>query len=883
MYNHISRVLAAVLILPAALSAQNLRFAADENQPKTILPTADTIRLHYNGDMVTVPVMANCDYTANLPESDWLQCIKEKNGNLTFIADYWYDAIFSRSETINLVSTDNSYTRPVVVMQSPNTSANELPEDTRLTVVSAEANSSQGGEGIERTYDNNTNTLWHSPYSGGLFPYVLTYTLKDSPDVDYVLYTPRPTGDNGLFGRVKVECNLTSAPGNWVEVADTDLNQTASSARIKFNQTAKGVHQVRITVYNGKNNYASCAEMGFYQTNSEIARSMNLFKDGICSALKDDVAQADINGITVPYFRQLAEYMHSGNYSTEFRVGEFEAFKPVDDLQRELRTSSAYNRYENPTGIYFTKDELIVLFVEGIGKDGVSLIIKSFGPSQYDGDNQPESSYTLSNGLNVIRTKNRGNGYISYFTEDYATAPKVKIHFAMTTENGYFSLEKGHTNADWKRFLANATSDIFDVYTRRLHAAVTLEALNRSCPEKGEELATLFNAVVAREWEIMGLEKNNRVPKNRQFVRAVPNGFMFADGIGAGVQYASVPAICNPNDMDIWGLGHELGHNNQVTPGFKWSGCGETTNNIYASWAQHKEGTGYHRLEDENSGIGEYGGWRGGRFQVYLEEGVRKGISWQLQDGPDYHGATPESKSVAEEDYNGNQTGKYVTTTSRNYDHFVKVVPFYQLALFGIDAGKAPDMYAEAFESFRTDYIADAMLSNGQRQVKAMKRFCDGAKLNLLPFFEKAGLFKPVNAYIEDYSAGWLKINQAMLDELKAHVEAQGYPEAPAALNYINGYNWEIFRDEAKLVQNEVGAGCTAYRDYVDIEHSAWKNVVGFETYNAKGELIRITMYGLGKAQKSKNATRVLFPSSEKAAYIMAVGYDGTKFKCYED
>ena len=38
-------------------------------------------------------------------------------------------------------------------------------------------------------------------------------------------------------------------------------------------------------------------------------------------------------------------------------------------------------------------------------------------------------------------------------------------------------------------------------------------------------------------------------------------------------------------------------------------------------------GNGYHRLEDEVTGIDDYSGMRGGRFQVYLEEGVRKGIS----------------------------------------------------------------------------------------------------------------------------------------------------------------------------------------------------------------------------------------------------------------
>ncbi len=881
---YILSVLAATLFIPVVGNAQNLRFDEDASKSTYIMPIKDTVTVGFDNDMVSVPVMSNCDYTVSAPEVDWLKCVKEQNGNLTLISSYWYEALESRYATINLTSADGSYTRALVVRQAPNTSANEIQGDTKLAIASATANSTESGQGIARTYDDDYSTLWHSAYSGGNYPFILTYTLSGSPHVDYMIYTPRTSGTNGNFGEITVEYTLSSAPSTWVKLADRDLGMSGNASRIDFGENGiDNVNKVRVTVNSAStdsnNKFASCAEMGFYQVNAETAQLMTVyFKDALCSQLKDDVTEASANGITDPYFRQLVLNMLAGDYSTKFRVGEFEAFRPVGDLQSELRTSSAYNRYENPTGIYFEKDETLVLFVEGLGSDEASLIIKSFGPAQA-GEGQPESSYPLANGMNVIKTRNRGNGYISYYTPNYATASKVKIHFAMATENGYFCPDKGHTNEDWKWILANAKSDVLDVYTQRLHVAGLLKDFKAQCPNDGLRLAALYDGTVKREWEIMGLEQNNRVPKNRQFARVVANGFMFADGIGAGIQYDSFHAIANPNSIDLWGLGHELGHNNQVAPGMKWSGCGETTNNIYAAWAQHKEGNGYHRLEDENSGIDSYSGWRGGRFQIYLEEGVRKGVSWQLQDGADYHGATPAEKTVTGEDYDGNRTGS-VTTTSRNYDHFVKVVPFYQLALYTFEAGKSPETYGAVFEDVRNSYNADMQLTNGQLQIKAMKRFCDAAKINFLPFFEKAGMFKPIDAYIEDYSAGWLKINQAMLDELTEYVEGKGYPEAPAALNYINAYNWEVFRDEAKLEENTVGAGCTPFSGYVLVMHDSWKNAVGFETYDKNDNLIHISMFGLGGTQKSKNLTKVLFPSN--ASYIKAVGYDGTKVKCYQ-
>jgi hypothetical protein len=59
---------------------------------------------------------------------------------------------------------------------------------------------------------------------------------------------------------------------------------------------------------------------------------------------------------------------------------------------------------------------------------------------------------------------------------------------------------------------------------------------------------------------------------------------------------------------------------------------------------------------------------------------------------------------------------------------------------------------------------------------------------------------------------------------------------------------------------------------------------VAFETYNSADSLIRITMYGLG-GNDSHSYTMVLYPSSSEeadaAAYIMAVGYDGTREKIY--
>ncbi len=875
----------AALCLPAVLHAQNLQFDTDAKKATYIMPAADTITVGYANDMATVPIMSNTAYSvAN--NADWLKCIKEANGNLTLFADYYYDAITPRTATITLTSEDGTCTRDVIVKQSPNSAAAELKGDTKLTISTATASEAQPGNPISLSYDGDPTTFWHSTYSGGSttkFPVTLTYTLKDNPHVDYLTYTPRQDNEkNGNFGKVTVAYTVTSAPSTWVTLTSADFEGSSGTSRIDFGENGvDDVRQVRITVSNGANNFACCAEMGFYAKNNELQLELSrFFEDNLCSQLKSGITEADLASITNPYVYQLVHNIMSSDYSRKYRVGEFEAYRTLGSLSAELKTGN-YNAYENPTGIYFTKGESIVLFVEGIKDAPVSLIIKSFGENQ-NGENHPQSTYPLSNGVNVITASNRGNGYISYYTDKYATASPVRIHFAMARENGYFDLQRGDTNEDWKKMLANATSDIIDIRTQRMQVAAPLSTLKKVCPEKGVELATIYDNVIYREREILGLAKYGREPKNRQFARPVDSG-MFADGIGAAADFGSFPQWTNPDDFGFWGFGHELGHVNQVNPGLKWVGCGETTNNIYSAWVEHTLGSGYHRLEDENSGIDSYSGLRGGRFETYLEEGVRKGISWQLQDGPDYHGTASDNLTVQGEDYDGNRTGT-VQTTSRNYDHFVKVVPFWQLTLYTQQAEKSVDAFAKVIEGIRT-YPNESRLTNGQLQMKFMRSFCDSTKINFLPFFEKAGMLKPIDAYIEDYTPGWLKISQSMIDELKSYIAEKNYPEAPAALNYINAYNWEVFRDGATLTQATLNEGCTNLGNgRIQVDNDVWKNAIGYETYAADGTLLRISMFGLGASQQTKRYTQVLWPSSstERAAYIMAVGFDGTRVKCYE-
>lgn len=614
------------------------------------------------------------------------------------------------------------------------------------------------------------------------------------------------------------------------------------------------------------------------QENADLQVQLDTyFVDPLCTHLRPEVNAQTLNGLENGFVHSLVEATLSGEYSTRYRVGTFEAYRTISSLAKELKISG-YDPYENPTGIYFTRGEKIVLLVEGIGEDPVELIIKSFGKPQYEGDEYPQSSYRLVNGLNVFEAKNRGNGYVSYYTNNYLTAPKVRIHFVLATESGYFDISRGDDNRDWKRLLASAQSDIVDIITPRIHVAAPVEALKANCPTDGVRLARIYDDVVALEHQVMGLQLFGREPKNHQFARPVKSG-IFADGIGAAIGHKGFGAWSNPDKFGYWGFAHELGHVNQVRPGLKWGGTGEVTNNIYSAWVNFKFDS-LSNLEKRLKGIKDYKNLNGGRFQCYLEEGVRQGKNWMTQEGPDYFNSVIKNYIVQGEDYDGRKLGK-VTVSWKNYDHFVRVVPLWQLLLYTEEAGKSPNAYGKVMEGIRR--LSDEnKLTNGQLQIKFMRSFCDSTRINFLPFFEKAGMLKPYNHYFRDYGDYWLKISPQMIDELKVYITAKNYPKADEMLNYINCYNWQVFRDQAQLVKNKVGAGCTEHGRLVRIENVAWKNVVGYETYDEHGLLLRISMLGLGNTEpgKTQTYTEVLWP--EGAAYIMAVGYDGQRMICYK-
>ena len=760
-------------------------------------------------------------------------------------------------------------------------------QDKKVALKSATASSYQSGEEVSKAIDGKPGTIWHSSWSSTTFPVTLTVTLSEVSHIDYLRYTPRQDGNvNGNWNSVTVQYAATTSDNNFITIGDYNLGGSGAAYDFYLPDGGAECGKIRFTVKSGTNGFASAAEVeAFAFDNTKRDAIAKYFSDDLFTELKPEITSSD--SIDDADAKALVEnLLTKGDAYKKFRVGEYEAYLTTSTLRNRLKTSSQYNNYENPTGVYIKPGESCIVMASGIGEYPVGLTVKNWVK------NENSSSYSLRNGFNYITATTEGNIFVHYYTDEYENAPNVKLHFVNARVQGYWDQET-MTNSDWKELLSGRTQkDSTILITRSKHAQLAYPVFIwlQNCPSNIDSTMTLYQNVQWAERDIMGLEKYGRQVKNRQLFFGTTYGFMAAGGDGSYCHVNSLGGITKPDasSFDFWGVGHEWGHNNQIVPGFKWTGCGETTNNIYASWAQlHFTGKRHSlRLEDEVSGVGEYSGMRGGRMQTYFEEGIRKGNPWQLQDGPDYNGETPTAVTVVGEDANGKSIG-IVNTTWRHYDHFVKLVPFWQLNLWGTLAGKCPDIIPMVIETIRSDEnYGTKYNTNGKQQINWMKIACDSAGINLLPFFEKAGMLRPINAYVDDYTKGWNIISEDMINNLKAYVEEKGYPAFTEEINYINAHNFNIYRDNLQLeVPATLGTGCTYSNGKVTVQHSEVKNAVAFETYNTAGELLRITMYGLG-SNDAHSYTQVLYPGNSEeslaAAYIMAVGFDGTRAKIYE-
>ncbi len=683
-------------------------------------------------------------------------------------------------------------------------------------------------------------TIYHSSWSNGganYFPITIEYFFKDKEKIDYLIYYPRNDGYNGHFKEVEIWVATESNP-MLKKVMDYDFKGSASATKITFQKPIVKPKSIQFVIKSGagdRQGFASCAEMQFFQKNTQNGDPLSIFTDETCSELKSGITEKDINNISNVLYKSIAYFMFKKEYPREFRIQEYKAYSsPAPDAS--ANKNRGYNWLDNPTGISVQENEELIVFV---GECPTTISLKVQNLDKPEGDGYGGDSYPLSQGVNKIKILNKGLVYLMYHTPNYKDAPKVKVHFPTGTVNGYFDLAK-HKDSDWERLLSKATDKNFDVLGKHAHLTFPTDAFRKHAMDTGVELIKQFDKLVKDERDFLGLYKYNRTPSNRAYFHVMYHNYMYATSWRTAYNASTLGSVLKLNEQNIspWGPAHELGHVHQIRRGITWIGMVEVSNNIFAEYIQTKWNRGSRINDEDLSGNGFSNRYEKAYYCAFTKKQP--------------HIAIGNTQSEQDFDLTIKKDGKW--------DVFCKLVPFWQLQLYFGKAKGNDDFYKDLFEKLRLQN--ENGISEGQMQLNFVKYACEMAQMNLIEFFKDWGFLQAIDETVEDYRTTQFTINQSDIDNLIQEINSKNYPKPDGAMKYICDGNWELFKNQATMVKG------TASRSGNQFTMKGWQNVVAYEVW--ENDTLVYT------SNKSSFTTKDTVSSDVK---VYAVAYNGDKIE----
>lgn len=882
---------------------------------KDILINQKEFAVSYAGEILELKVTANVEYVFDFGGVEWIKEVTPDTRGLHDPVERTHQIHVSTNPTdskreckLTIREKDNSgLVKPVEVtfMQSPAgefspSKTDHFKTDIKLHVQRATASSQQNGSGdIRFSHDNNKSTIYHSAWNNGgenYFPITLEYFFNNE-DMDYIIYFPRTAGnDNGNFKETKVEVLHLDDAGveKWTTVADYDFGGTKSPTKIVFENRLKKVKQVKFTVKSGsgdRKGFASCSEMEFYRYNPDSFDPSTLFKDKICSELREGVTEEEISKCSDPFYKNIALFMLKDKYPREFRIAEFKAYPHPNVAANECKTN-AYSLLDNPTGINVEAGTNLIVFAEGMKGYKVSLRVMNLDKPGGDGFHDV-TEYPISEGLNNLKMERTGLAYVMYHTPKFETAPTIKMHFATGNVNGYYDLAKHGEPNEWNRLISNASYKYFDVVREYAHLTFPTERFRKHTGNYGKELIQTYDEIVSREMQFLGLNKYNKVFKNRMYLHVMYHSYMYATWYHTAYHDNTLPGLCHPQSLrkQCWGPAHEIGHCNQTRPAVLWRGMTEVTTNIKSAYIQTSVFNQPCRLQKESMGI--YKTRYGKAFTLimaakqphnFFKEDPNNIVNGE-QSNETAGGSNPDNPN-GEQQQQDNNHSKYCRATPKKSikaegggDVFCKLVPFWQLELyFGKVLGMTPmqqsdqgGFYPELYEMAR-EYNYQNLPSPAEQQLNFVYIASKAAKANLLDFFEKWGFLTPVHAHIGDYSNDCLNVTAEMIAETRRKVEALNYQKPELAIEFITDNTVDLYKNPQEVVKG------TVTRSGRKLTFTNFKNVVVFEVYDTANGQDKVIFISDGRNNSETNVADFTIGHDWKNTYkVRAVSVRGKR------
>jgi hypothetical protein len=742
-----------------------------------------------------------------------------------------------------------------------------IADDIKIRVSDAIASSYQYREEIAKSFDGDYTTMYHSVWTGVTYPITMLYDFSDVGALDYIVYHPRQSGTNGLFRKVDI-CVRYQGTGYFIKVMEKDFLGDDAATRVDFEPALQNVAAVMFVVNSSVSDkgmaFASCAEMEFYRKPPDrFGHSfdpLSLFTDASCSDLKPEVGAADIEACPNPFFKSMAHAMRQGIYPRDFRIASYGAY-PDPSEDAAINKIEKRSRFDNPTGIAVEKGEELIVFVSGMESDySVRLKIQDLdGESKKANYYNNGASYPLSNGVNKITVDNAGLAYVLYFRSDYAAAPKLKIHFATGTVNGYYD-SRQHTEEQWSALLADASYKYFDVLGKSAHLTFPTESFREHTKARGRELIDLYDSLVYLEESFMGLlpEPNgygytahSHPLRNRVYLVVIYDSYMNAAAYRTAYNVGTMNAVCSVaalknesgRDRDVvWGPAHEIGHIHQTRPAFAWLGMTEVTNNLHSLYVQ-----------------------------THLHGNHNPLVNTRLQ-------AEPMGEYVNRYEKAANQY--FVEKPPHNHpdmDVFCKLVPLWQLHLYLTGVAEktgrhGAGFYEDVYQAMRED-VGDAGRTNGERQLEFVKTVCRTAQLNLEDFFTSYGFLTPIDTIVFDYIRGEMKIAQQQIAPVLEYIRQWEKPEKSKEFQYITDENVALYKSGGAVTAG-TGTYETVFSVLGKFTFTGGENVVAYELYSSDGALKRVFLNTAAPVQYFRLPSGMAFADGDK---VYAVGVNGDR------
>ena len=545
----------------------------------------------------------------------------------------------------------------------------------------------------------------------------------------------------------------TSAEGtNWIlESVDITAEEIAEARKIYENFN---------TTINSESEFAAAFEP--------------LFEDKACTVLKAEYASMSDDELIAAMselpadLQQVALKVKNNSWNTEKMEKEFRIYdyKPYSDPQKwyNILYTRLYSPLDNPTGICSTSSRSYAyVFVDEIPK-GTYIRLTEVAGTGYTTDGTD-----LHEGLNIVPAGiTDGYLYIRYICDTdtagkkLADYPAVKIHIENGYVNGFWSKERGHTNADWKYMQEHMFENEAAIQAKGDYALLSFRKKEfiaaNACPEKIEELIGLWDFWNKTQQSIMKLDKYYPWFNNLQLAMSDDGGFMDAGNWRTHYNNNTLSTICNYDLLvadagSTWGPNHEIGHNNQYV--IEIVGTSEVSNNGFANFVTYYQGTHTSRGQNMSTCINSY----------------EKKIPYILRGEGTY--------------------GSQLFSMTRMY---------FQLFLYAHAAGKCPDFYQQLHEKLRYDRLIgwsvgswDEMDENGYYKnsvngvndhLKFAEACCEILQMDLSEFFEAWGFFFPYkNGFVGDYGHHWCFLDEE--DAIASKKRMQKYEKKGGHLIFL--------------------------------------------------------------------------------------------------